>query len=177
MRMACGIIAHGLVLGSMHPRARMLIEQLQLEPHPEGGWFRELYRAEAQVEPGDGRTPRAALTTLYYLLAGGGHSRWHRVRSDEVWHLYEGGPLELLLAPPELQRVERVRLGAAGVESGPVHTVPAMWWQAARALGPYALVGCTVAPGFEFEDFSLLDEDPMALRLLERVDPQLVALA
>ena len=161
----------------MHPRARMLIEQLQLEPHPEGGWFRELYRADTLVEPGDGRTARAALTSIYYLLAEGTCSRWHRVRSDETWHLCEGGPLELLLAPPELQRVERVRLGAAGVESGPVHTVPAMWWQAARPLGPYALVGCAVAPGFEFEDFSLLEEDPMALRLLERVDPQLVALA
>ncbi|MFO1410306.1 MAG: cupin domain-containing protein [Steroidobacteraceae bacterium] len=161
----------------MNPRARLLVEQLQLEPHPEGGWFREVYRSETQVETGDGRAPRAALTTIFYLLPAGDHSRWHRVRSDEAWHLYEGGPLELLLAPPELQRIERVRLGAVGQESGPVHTVPALWWQAARPLGEYALLGCTVGPGFEYEDFSLLEDDPMALRLLQRLDPQLAVLA
>ena len=161
----------------MHARARTLIEQLQLEPHPEGGYFRELYRSELQVEPGDGRPPRAALTTIFYLLAQGSCSRWHRVRSDEVWHLYEGGPLELLLAPPDLQRVERVRLGAVGAESGPVHTVPALWWQAARPLGAFALAGCTVGPGFEYEDFSLLEDDPMAMRQLTRLDPTLAALA
>jgi predicted cupin superfamily sugar epimerase len=160
----------------MHPRARSLIEQLQLEPHPEGGYFRELYRSDVQVEPGDGRPPRAALTTIFYLLTEGGYSRWHRVQSEEIWHLYEGGPLELLLAPPELQRVERVRLGAVGVESGPVHGVPPLWWQAAQPLSAYVLVGCTVAPGFDYEDFSLLEDDPMALRLLERLDPTLVAL-
>jgi predicted cupin superfamily sugar epimerase len=161
----------------MHPRARTLIEQLQLEPHPEGGYFRELYRAEAQVEPGDGRPARAALTTIFYLLTQGNFSRWHRVRSDEVWHLYEGGPLELLLAPPELQRVQRVRLGAVGSESGPVHAVPALWWQAARPLSDYVLAGCTVGPGFEYQDFSLLEDDPMARQLLARLDPKLVELA
>jgi predicted cupin superfamily sugar epimerase len=161
----------------MDPRARTLIEQLQLEPHPEGGYFRELYRADAAVEPGDGRAARAALTTIYYLLTAGSHSRWHRLRSEEVWHLYEGGPLELLLAPPELQRVERLRLGAVGVESGPVHTVPSLWWQAARPLSAYVLAGCTVAPGFDYDDFELLADDPMAQRLLERLDPKLVSLA
>jgi predicted cupin superfamily sugar epimerase len=161
----------------MHARARTLIEQLQLEPHPEGGYFRELYRSELQVESGDGRPPRAALTTIFYLLTQGDCSRWHRVRSDEVWHLCEGGPLELLLAPPDLQRVEHVRLGAVGVESGPVHTVPALWWQAARPLGAFALAGCTVGPGFEYEDFSLMEDDPMAMRRLTRLDPTLAALA
>jgi uncharacterized protein len=161
----------------MHPRARILIEQLQLEPHPEGGYYRELYRSVIQVEPGDGRAPRSALTTILYLLTQGDFSRWHRVRSEEVWHLCEGGPLELLLTPPELQRVERLRLGAVGVESGPVHAVPALWWQAARPLGAYALAGCTVAPGFEYEDFSLLEDDPTAVRLLARLDPALAELA
>jgi len=161
----------------MNPRARTLIQQLQLEPHPEGGYFRELFRSETQVEPGDGRPARAALTTIVYLLTDGSHSRWHRVRSDEVWHLYEGGPLELLLAPPELQRIERVRLGAVGAESGPVHTVPALWWQAARSTGTYALAGCTVGPGFDYEDFNLLADDPMARALLARLDPGLAGLA
>jgi predicted cupin superfamily sugar epimerase len=153
----------------MHPRARTLIDQLQLEPHPEGGYFREIYRSELQVEPGDGRPARAALTTVFYLLAEGDCSRWHRVRSDEVW--------QLLLAPPDLQRVERVRLGTVGAESGPVHTVPALWWQAARPLSAYALASCTVGPGFEYADFCLLEDDPMALQQLERLDPTLAALA
>ncbi len=161
----------------MHPRARTLIDQLQLEPHPEGGYFREIYRSELQVEPGDGRPARAALTTVFYLLAEGDCSRWHRVRSDEVWQLCEGGPLELLLAPPDLQRVERVRLGMVGAESGPVHTVPALWWQAARPLSAYALASCTVGPGFEYDDFCLLADDPMALQQLKRLDPTLAALA
>jgi len=161
----------------MVPRARALIEQLQLEPHPEGGHFRELYRSERQVECGDGRPARAAVTTIYYLLESRSFSRWHRVRSDEVWHVYEGGPLELLLAPPGLAHIERVRLGAVGAESGPVHTVPALWWQAARPLGPYVLAGCTVAPGFEYEDFGFLADEPGALARLKRLDPTLEALA
>lgn len=140
----------------MHPRARQLIEELQLEPHPEGGFYRELYRSASFVQPLDGRERRHALTTIYFLLPAGAHSRWHRVSSDEVWHLYEGGPLELLLADPEAQTFQSVRLTQASAVGGPVHTAPAGWWQAARPAADYALVGCTVGPGFEFADFSFL---------------------
>ena len=87
----------------MHPRAAELITQLQLERHPEGGYYREIFRSADLVEPADGRGPRAALTTIYFLLPAGITSRWHRVTSDEVWHLYEGGPLEVLRRP----RVQR----------------------------------------------------------------------
>ena len=80
----------------MHPRAAELIAALDLRPHPEGGFYRQIFRSAMQVSPMDGRSPRAALTTIYFLLTEGSFSRWHQVASDEVWHLYEGGPLELL---------------------------------------------------------------------------------
>jgi uncharacterized protein len=118
----------------------------------------------------DRRGARAALTSIYFLLPAGAVSRWHRVRSDEVWHHYEGAPLELWLVPPEEQRLERVQLGPLATRQAPVHCVPAQWWQAARSLGPYTLVGCTVGPGFEFGDFELLRDRP------ERADALCAAL-
>lgn len=154
----------------MHPRAAQLIEALDLAPHPEGGFFREIYRSASRVRPADGRNDCDAATTIYFLLVEGTHSRWHRVRSDEVWHLYEGGPLELLTAPPAADQVQRLVLGAAVQSDGPVHVVPAGWWQAARPLGVYVLVGCTVAPGFVFEDFSFLRDNADALERITRVD-------
>jgi predicted cupin superfamily sugar epimerase len=156
----------------MHPRAAELIATLGLEPHPEGGFYRELFRSAAPVTPNDDRGPRAALTTIYFLLTADTWSRWHQVRSDEVWHLYEGGPLELLVAPPDLSRVEHVRLHTASDRERPVAVVAADWWQAARPLGDYALCGCTVAPGFEFEDFSFLRDDESALQRLTQLSAE-----
>lgn len=161
----------------LDPRVAQLIQGLQLTPHPEGGYFREVYRSRATITPGDGRPPRTALTTIYYLLPAGSHSRWHRVRSDEAWHFLEGGLLELLLAPPDCAYVERVRLGAPLAPGSPVHVVPPGWWQAARPLGGYSLVGCTVAPGFETEDFGFLADDEPALAALGRLSPALARLA
>ena len=144
----------------MHPRAAELIATLQLVPHPEGGYFREVFRSTSNVVTTDGRAERSAATTIYFLLAHGSHSRWHRVRSDEIWHLYEGGPLELLELDAPMTRLTRARLGAiGGAAAAPVHTVVAGNWQAARPLGDYALVGCTVAPGFVYDDFQLLVDD------------------
>ena len=144
----------------MHPRAAELIATLDLRPHPEGGFYREIYRSASLVIPPDDRGPRAAVTTIYFLLPNGTHSRWHRVRSDEVWHLYEGGPLELLELRADASDLTRHRLASPREAAGwPVHTVRADHWQAARAIGDYALVGCTVAPGFEFADFRLLADD------------------
>ena len=154
------------------PRAAELIRELHLQPHPEGGFFRELYRSSLRVAPDDGRAVRSAMTTIYFLLPRGAHSRWHRVESDEVWHLYEGGPLELILAPPGLEEVRRVVLGPALASDGPVYTVPAGWWQAARPIGIYALTGCTVAPGFDFVDFSFLRDAPEVLARLVKIDPR-----
>lgn len=159
----------------MHPRASELISTLQLQPHPEGGFYRETWRSPARVTA-EHRPSRSALTTIYFLLAAGDFSAWHRVRSDEVWHWYEGEPLELLLAAPNFSTVQVHRLAAVAAERAPVITVPADWWQAARPLGNYALCGCTVAPGFEFEDFTFLRDDQTATALLMQMAPQLAPL-
>jgi hypothetical protein len=141
-------------------RSEQLVQQLDLAPHPEGGWYRELFRSADRVTRADG-APRDALTTIYFLLAAGTHSRWHRVEADEVWHHYEGAALELLCIDPTLESLRVIPLGPVD-ERGtrPVHTVPAGWWQAARTTGEYTLVGCTVGPGFDFADFALLDDRP-----------------
>jgi len=138
----------------LHSRAAALIEQLGLQPHPEGGFYREIFRSSATVQTSDGRGARSGLTSIDFLLAHGQFSAWHRVASDEVWHLLEGGPLRLWLAPPSLDRIEQVTLGAVGAVQSPRHVVPANWWQAAQPLGDFAYVGATVGPGFDFADFS-----------------------
>lgn len=146
-------------------RAAELIERLGLAPHPEGGWYRELFRSADQVTRADGAA-RAALTSIHFLLVAGAHSRWHRVDADESWHHAEGAPLELSCIAPTLDRVDVVRLGPAGDGATPAFVVPAGWWQCARPTGDYALVGCTVGPGFDFADFALLDDRPAEARVL-----------
>jgi predicted cupin superfamily sugar epimerase len=149
-------------------RVAELIEKLELLPHPEGGYYREVFRSAADVTPKGARDSRSALTTIYFLLAAGQHSRWHQLRSDEVWHFYEGHPLEQLTADAELQRIEVRTLGAEDPYAS-VYVVPATYWQAARTTGAYSLVGCTVGPGFDFADFRLLADVPeQAARLAER---------
>jgi uncharacterized protein len=150
----------------MIDRGAALIAALGLSPHPEGGYYGELYRSNAIVLPADGRGPRAALTTIYFLLTGDTLSRWHRVQSDEVWHFYEGAPLDLWLASPAGDAVDQHRLGPLDGAQRPVWTVPGSWWQAARSTGAYTLVGCTVGPGFDFSDFALAADDPAAARAL-----------
>ena len=155
----------------MEARAAELIATLGLAPHPEGGFYREVWRAPLGVEPADRRGARSALTSIYFLLPAGAVSRWHRVRSDEIWHHYEGAPLELLQIPPDAQRLERVRLGPLAGGQSPVHCVPANGWQAARSLGAFTLVGCTVGPGFEFADFEMLRDQPQLADALCRAWP------
>jgi predicted cupin superfamily sugar epimerase len=135
------------------------IERLGLEPHPEGGHFREVYRAAAEVEhPGLDGAPRSAATHIYFLLRGDELSAFHRVTaSDEIWNLYAGSGLELHLIHED-GRYERRLLG---VEEGaePVVVVPAGCWQAARPVAEagerWALCGGTVVPGFDFADFAM----------------------
>jgi hypothetical protein len=129
----------------MDLRAAALIRTLGLQTHPEGGYYAEVYR-------------RSAVTTIYFLLPAGEKSRWHRVRSDEIWHHYEGAPLDLLQLTPDGAEMERVVLGPLTETQRPVHCVPAGHWQAARSRGGYTLVGCTVAPAFQFADFSMLKD-------------------
>jgi predicted cupin superfamily sugar epimerase/RimJ/RimL family protein N-acetyltransferase len=141
-------------------RVSALIRDLGLQPHPEGGYFAEVFRSDARVATTDGRGERRALTTIYYLLAAGQVSRWHRVRSDEVWHFYEGAPLELLVVSSGAasftpHSLTRHRLGPVLEQARPTYTVRAGDWQAARTTGAYTLVGCTVGPGFDFADFTM----------------------
>lgn len=129
--------------------AERIIEHLRLQPHPEGGWFRETFR-DARA---DG--VRAHSTAIYFLLKDGEASHWHRVDAVETWHFYRGAPLRLSIAESDAAPAHHV-LGS-DLEAGhhPQLVVPARAWQAARTLGGYSLVGCTVAPGFEFSAFEL----------------------
>jgi uncharacterized protein len=131
--------------------ASSLIEQLLLQPHPEGGWYREVHRSLQRVTTPRGE--RAALTTIYYLLEQAQLSRWHVVESDEIWHFYAGAPLELLVYAPHERKLQRQVLGTPSSATQLIGVVPAGHWQAARSQGAYSLVGCNVGPGFEFEDF------------------------
>jgi predicted cupin superfamily sugar epimerase len=142
----------------MNPtRAESLIQTLELIPHPEGGHYRETFRSAIQ-QPGP-RGMRAASTAIWFLLQAGQVSRWHRVLADECWHWYEGDALDLVMCEQPGSPIVVHRLGPVGEGVRPQWVVPAHWWQAAMPVGAYALVGCTVAPGFDFADFTLVDPD------------------
>lgn len=160
----------------MTARAQTLIHELGLQRHPEGGWYAEVFRSARSVDPQDGRAGRVALTTIDFLLEHGQASAWHRVRSDEVWHLLEGDGLLLWLMPPDLSRVERVELGPVVTGRRPRHVVPADWWQAAEPLGDLAYVGATVGPGFDFADFAFGRDDAALRAALLGLDPTLTRL-
>ena len=124
-----------------------IINRLGLRPHPEGGHFTETFRA-----PGAGRSSG---TAIYFLLKAGERSHWHKVDADEIWHHYAGAPLELSMSD-DGRAVRYVRLGTDfGVGEQPQAVVPRHVWQAARSLGAWTLVGCTVSPAFEFAGFEL----------------------
>ncbi len=131
------------------PSAADIIAQLELKPHPEGGHYRETFR-----DPRVDANGRSVSTAIYFLLAHGERSHWHRIDAVEVWHYYAGSALVLHIADDRGRRV--VRLGpdlAAG--EVPQAMVPAQAWQAAESSSDWTLVGCTVAPGFEFAAFEL----------------------
>jgi predicted cupin superfamily sugar epimerase len=135
------------------PPAGSVTAALGMVAHPEGGWFVETWRAAAA--PGE----RAAASAILYLLAAGERSRWHRVDAAEIWQWSAGETLELRIAARDGGPVDLVRLGgdvAAGER--PQAVVPAGAWQAARPLGAWALVGCIVAPAFEYGGFELAPE-------------------
>jgi predicted cupin superfamily sugar epimerase len=132
------------------PSAAAVIEHLGLDRHPEGGWYRETWRA-----PDDG-AQRAAGSAILYLLAAGERSHWHRVDAAEIWQFSAGGPLELRVWAEGDAAITTHLLGD-DVLAGqtPQVVVPAAAWQAARPLGPWTLVGCIVTPAFRFEGFEL----------------------
>ncbi|MAI46817.1 MAG: cupin domain-containing protein [Hyphomicrobiaceae bacterium TMED74] len=128
-----------------------IIALLELEPHPEGGYFKETFRDSVQSSDG-----RAASTAIYFVLRAGEVSRWHKVDASEMWHWYAGAALKLSISPDAAGPVDHVQLGmdwSAGQR--PQAVVPAHFWQQAQSLGDWTLVGCTVAPGFEFSGFEM----------------------
>lgn len=135
------------------PTADEVIDKLKLSPHPEGGYFRETFR---DPEMTDGRS---AGTAIFFLLKAGEVSRWHRVDASEIWHHYDGAPLELGLSA-DGENQEKLVLGK-DISAGqlPQHVIPTGWWQQARSLGEWTLVGCTVSPGFEFSSFEIAPEN------------------
>jgi len=131
-----------------------IIRLLDLKPHPEGGHYRETFRDPRLIDH------RAASTAIYFLLAAGERSHWHKVDATEAWHWHAGAPLLLELAESEAGPLRRIKLGgdiAAGER--PQTIVPPGVWQAAESLGDWTLAGCTVAPGFEFSGFTLAPKD------------------
>lgn len=134
--------------------AQDVVKLLELAPHPEGGFYRETFRDSARNANG-----RAASTAIYYLLAKGQRSAWHRIDAVEIWHFYAGAPLELTISADGSKATQsRLGLDLAKAER-PQITVPAGEWQSAISCGEWSLVGCTVAPGFEFAAFELAPAD------------------
>jgi uncharacterized protein len=132
------------------PTAADIIRLLDLKPHPEGGHFRETFRDNRSIDA------RAASTAIYFLLARGERSHWHRVDAVEIWHFHAGAALTLEIAAHDQGPIERVALGPnLATGERPQVVVPAHAWQAATSTGDWTLVGCTVAPGFEFSGFEL----------------------
>ena len=134
--------------------ANDIIARLELRPHPEGGYYRETFRDQRVDAQG-----RSCSTSIYYLLTSGDRVPWHRIDAPEVWHFYAGSVLTLQIAN-EGGMQHMVRLGpGVGTDQRPQAIVPASAWQRAETTGDWTLVGCTVAPGFEFANFEMAPED------------------
>jgi uncharacterized protein len=162
---------------TLPPRAQALVQHLGMQPHPEGGWYVEVYRSTRAVQPQGGAAGahRSALTAIYFLLGEGQISRWHMVSADEVWCHLEGDSVALY----RFDAVDLCTLGpvtlAATPDGAPLQqpqaTVPAGVWQAAHSLGAFSLVACFVAPGFEFADFRLMRAQEADHQRLQRLAP------
>lgn len=143
----------------MNKRATELIEILGLSPHPEGGYYREVYRSRSKLNSPENNQVRNAVTDIYFLLMSGQVSRFHKVIHDEIWNFYEGEPLELIEINPDTLEISKTVLGNRENILTYKHCVEGNNWQAAHSTGEYSLIGCTVAPGFDFSDFEFLKDD------------------
>jgi len=133
--------------------AARIIRELSLEPHPEGGWFRETFRDS------ESRDGRSCGTAIYFLLAEGESSAWHRIDAVEIWHHYAGDPLRLSTFREGHVREDMVLGPDIGMDQRPQLVISRQTWQSAKTLGAWTLVGCTVAPGFEFAGFEMAPPD------------------
>ena len=135
------------------PSAQAIIDALKLQPHPEGGWYIQTFKDEA------GSDGRARSTAIFYLLEEGSRSHWHRVDAVEIWHYHAGAPLELSLSMDGIDSRTLVLGPEILAGQTPQGIVREGEWQSARSLGAWTLVGCTVAPGFEFSGFEMAPPD------------------
>ena len=133
--------------------AKEIIRLLDLKPHPEGGWYKETWRADAE----DGE--RASGTAIHYLLEADQFSHWHRVDATEIWHWYAGAPLSLTISPNGIDKEAKLLGPDLLANQSPQIIIPPHHWQSANSLGAYTLVGCTVSPGFEFSGFEMAPPD------------------
>jgi predicted cupin superfamily sugar epimerase len=138
------------------------VEHLNLLPHPEGGFYKETYRSETVLEPFDEGKKRNLCTGIYFLITKGNFSAFHRIKSDEMWHFYAGSPLTVHVIDQE-KKYYTLTIGIE-LEKGqtPQAIVPAGAWFASKSSGDYSLVGCTVSPGFDFEDFELAERTELS---------------
>ena len=157
----------------MNKRAEELIDLLGLFPHPEGGYYKEVYRSQSKLISPENSEVRNALTDIYFLLISEQISRFHRVIHDEIWNFYEGDPLELIEIKPDNMEISRTFLGDKDNILIYKHCVAGGNWQAARSKGEYSLAGCTVAPGFDFADFGFLRDDKGYKEMVIRSNPEL----
>ncbi|SRR5581483_961291 len=148
----------------MRSRTEELIELLQLQPHPEGGFYRQVFKSARAIDD-----RHKAMTAIHFLLPQGAHSKWHRVSSDEIWVSLEGAGVRLYTFDGDT-------VASLLVHGHAFHAVAPDVWQAAEPLGEFALVACFVAPGFEFEDFVMMETDVAAAAALRSAAPELAAL-
>ena len=157
--------------------AKYWIEKLNLQPHPEGGYYKEVYRSEESVDgkllPGNREGVRSVSTAIYFLLEGNNFSAFHRIKSDEIWHFYDGSPLMIYA----INRKGKLNEYPLGIDS-PMQIIPKEEWFAAELMdkSSYVLVGCTVAPGFEFADFEMGEKSEL-LKLFPECEEVLMRLS
>ncbi|MFI2743656.1 cupin domain-containing protein [Zhouia sp. PK063] len=151
----------------MNKEATQIIEKLHLEPHPEGGYFKEVYRSKEHIKqhylPKEFGGDRNYCTSIYFLLPSSSFSAFHSIHQDEIWHFYKGDAIELHMISPD-GHYQKVVIGNDLLKDEVLQfTVPAQYWFAAKVIKPnsFALVGCTVAPGFDFQDFTLASKRVM----------------
>lgn len=141
-------------------RIEELVAQLDLRPHPEGGFYKEIYRSDLGVNTASGE--RSIMTSIYFLLTSDNISKFHQIKSDEMWFYHEGSPLTVHMID-ESGRYEKIKVGPAGEENRPQQMVPAgvIFGSTVDEFDSYSLVSCVVAPGFNFEDFRLFSKEEL----------------
>ena len=152
---------------SNESRIKELIALHRMRPHPEGCFFVEVFRSENQVDPQDDRSKRSAITAILFLMPAGDISRFHRVRSDEVWSHLEGAPVRQISLSPDLDEMNGFELSSSN-DGQPLRVIPADWWQASVSMGSFSLVSCTVGPGFDFDDFEMACNSPSGSAIIAK---------